>query len=221
MSPDDDWSKIVVVDLVEKTPYEKKKKLYEHAWKFQDTWTTQLPWAKWIFDDNGQIHQVHSIVCTFVEGKERLLAPNWTFSWNTKVVRRLMNLGPGFMMVAFSSTRLCSCEEWTMLHYYQLPFFIRPLASWCFIQAKMEICPICCCLSSSCKWSSNDWLWELERLVSAIENEICFSKTLDYQVWLGMVEVMHKVLLEAIKATFITISFIMVNANKFIAIHNT
>jgi hypothetical protein len=44
---------------------------------------------------------------------------------------------------------------------------------------------------------------------------------LDYQVWLGMVEVMHKVLLEAIKATFITISFIMVNANKFIAIHNT
>jgi hypothetical protein len=36
-----------------------------------------------------------------------------------------------------------------------------------------------------------------------------------------MVKIMHKVLLEAIKVTFITTSFIVVNANEVIAINNT
>jgi hypothetical protein len=40
VSPNDDKGKIVVVDSTKKTPDKKKKKLYEHAWKFQDTWTT-------------------------------------------------------------------------------------------------------------------------------------------------------------------------------------
>lgn len=42
---------------------------------FQDVWTTCLPWAKSMFDEKGQVPQVHCIVCTFVEGKEKLLAP--------------------------------------------------------------------------------------------------------------------------------------------------
>jgi hypothetical protein len=40
VSLDDDKGKIVVVDSVKETLDKKKKKLYEHAWKFQDTWTT-------------------------------------------------------------------------------------------------------------------------------------------------------------------------------------
>jgi hypothetical protein len=48
-----------------------------------------------------------------------------------------------------------------------------------------------------------------------------FLKTLDWQVWLGDGKNHDKVLLEAIKATFITTSFIMVNANEVIAINNT
>jgi hypothetical protein len=36
----------------------------------------------------------------------------------------------------------------------------------------------------------------------------------------GMVEVMHEVLLETTKATFVFANFIIVNANKFITIDN-
>jgi hypothetical protein len=53
VSSNDDRGKTIVVDLVGKTPYGKNKKLYEHAQKFQNTWTAWLPWAKLIFDDKG------------------------------------------------------------------------------------------------------------------------------------------------------------------------
>jgi hypothetical protein len=41
---------------------------------FQDVRIACLPWAKSMFDEKGQVHQVRSMVCTFVEGKENLLA---------------------------------------------------------------------------------------------------------------------------------------------------
>ncbi len=42
---------------------------------FQNVWIVCLPWAKLMFDKKGQLHQVHYMVCTFVEGKEKFLAP--------------------------------------------------------------------------------------------------------------------------------------------------
>jgi len=56
VSPIDDKSKTVVIDSTTKVQDRKKRKLYEHAWKFQDTWIIQLPWAKSMFDDKGQVH---------------------------------------------------------------------------------------------------------------------------------------------------------------------
>jgi hypothetical protein len=53
VSSNDDRGKTIVVDSARKTPNRKKRKLYEHVRKFQDTWTTWLPWAKSVFDDNG------------------------------------------------------------------------------------------------------------------------------------------------------------------------
>jgi hypothetical protein len=50
---DDDKGKIIVVNSTGKALNGKKRKLYEHAQKFQDTWTDWLPWAKSIFDDKG------------------------------------------------------------------------------------------------------------------------------------------------------------------------
>jgi hypothetical protein len=53
----------------------KKRKLYEGAKRFQDGWTTQLPWAENVIGDKGLVHQVWCIMCIHVEGKEKLLAP--------------------------------------------------------------------------------------------------------------------------------------------------
>jgi hypothetical protein len=53
VSSNDDRGKTIVVDLTGKAPYGKKRKLYEHARKFQNTWTAWLPWAKSVFDDKG------------------------------------------------------------------------------------------------------------------------------------------------------------------------
>jgi hypothetical protein len=114
------------------------------------------------------------------KAKKKYWPPNWTVSWNTKTITRPRSLGPRLCKWFFLHQRLCPCEEWTMLHSYQPPFCLRPLASWCSIWAKTEICPISCYLSSSCKWPSNNWLWKLEKLVSTTKSEICFLKTLDW-----------------------------------------
>jgi hypothetical protein len=34
----------------------KKGKLYEHAWKFQDVWTARLPCVELVFDEKGQVY---------------------------------------------------------------------------------------------------------------------------------------------------------------------
>jgi hypothetical protein len=31
-------------------------KFYESSQKFQDAWTTHLPWAKFVVDDKGEVH---------------------------------------------------------------------------------------------------------------------------------------------------------------------
>jgi hypothetical protein len=30
--------------------------MYDGVWKFQDVWTTLLPWAELIFNEQGQVH---------------------------------------------------------------------------------------------------------------------------------------------------------------------
>jgi len=52
-----------------------KKMLYERTKKFQNVSTTKLPWVKFIIDDKGLIHQVMCKICTYVEGKEKLIVP--------------------------------------------------------------------------------------------------------------------------------------------------
>jgi hypothetical protein len=53
VSSNDDKGKTIVVDSARTTLDGKKRKSYEHTQKFQDTWTTWLPWAKSVFDDKG------------------------------------------------------------------------------------------------------------------------------------------------------------------------
>jgi len=53
----------------------KKQKLYNSSQKFQDASTTHLPWEKFIVDENELMQQVRCKICTFIERKEKLLAP--------------------------------------------------------------------------------------------------------------------------------------------------
>jgi hypothetical protein len=41
---------------------------------FQDVWIVHLPWDKSMLNEQGLVHQVCFRVCTFVEGKDELLA---------------------------------------------------------------------------------------------------------------------------------------------------
>jgi hypothetical protein len=38
-------------------------------------WTIRFPWVELVLDEKGQVNHVCCMVCTFVEGKEKLLAP--------------------------------------------------------------------------------------------------------------------------------------------------
>ncbi len=53
----------------------KKEKLYDNLHKFQNAWTTCLPWVEFVVDEKGLMQQVRCKICTFVEGKENVLAP--------------------------------------------------------------------------------------------------------------------------------------------------
>jgi hypothetical protein len=60
--------------MAKKDEQKKKRKLYERSKKFQYIWMTKLPWAKFVFDEEGEVQQVQCKVCTFVEGKHKPLA---------------------------------------------------------------------------------------------------------------------------------------------------
>ncbi len=53
----------------------KEQKLYNSSQKFQDASTTHLPRVESIVDENGLMQQVRCKICTYIERKEKLLAP--------------------------------------------------------------------------------------------------------------------------------------------------
>jgi len=59
--------------------------LFEGSKKFQNTWTTKLPWAKSMWDKRGEVHHVQCKECTFVEGKQKLI-PKLDNLLKTKVI---------------------------------------------------------------------------------------------------------------------------------------
>jgi hypothetical protein len=49
--------------------------MYDGVWKFQDAWTTQLPWVELVFNEQGQVHYVRCRICTFDNDKEKWFTP--------------------------------------------------------------------------------------------------------------------------------------------------
>jgi hypothetical protein len=64
---------------------------------------TYLPWVEFIIDYKGEVHQVKSTICTFVEGKYKLLAfklnnfLNHVGHWKCKVSMLGVDVGSYYM----------------------------------------------------------------------------------------------------------------------------
>lgn len=71
-----DPSSITALELVKK-----RKRVYELRRKFQDGWAAQFPWAEAVQNEDGEAHQVKCIVCSKVEGKDKLLVSKIDGLW--------------------------------------------------------------------------------------------------------------------------------------------
>jgi hypothetical protein len=48
---------------------------------FQDTWAIKFPWAKSVMGSNDKVVQVRCKVCSFIDGKDKLLVVKLDFLW--------------------------------------------------------------------------------------------------------------------------------------------
>jgi hypothetical protein len=51
----------------------KRKKAYGMNKQFQDIWAIKLPWVEFVMCSNGKVVQVWCKVCSFIDGKDKLL----------------------------------------------------------------------------------------------------------------------------------------------------
>jgi CRISPR/Cas system CMR-associated protein Cmr5 small subunit len=54
-----------------------KKKTSDANKKFEESWATKLPWAKFCLGSNGSLHVVKCKICNEVKGKDKILATKW------------------------------------------------------------------------------------------------------------------------------------------------
>jgi hypothetical protein len=73
----DEFDPIPKIDLFT-VPFKStiQKKNYDASKKFQYSWATKLPWAKFNLSSNGNLHTIKCKIYSVVEGKE-ILATKW------------------------------------------------------------------------------------------------------------------------------------------------
>jgi hypothetical protein len=97
ISPSQVASNLACEDLSNHIP-PKKQELYKNSRKFQDAWTTHLPWVESIIDEKGLVQQVRCTIYTVIRGKEKLLAPKpnsllkHVGHWKTKFLMPSVNV---------------------------------------------------------------------------------------------------------------------------------
>jgi hypothetical protein len=91
-------------DLFNQIP-PKKEKLYDNSHKFQNAWTTCLPWVEFVVDEKGSVQQVRCKICTFVEGKEKFLAPKVDSFIKHVGIRKLQFLCQVLMLIFITTIK--------------------------------------------------------------------------------------------------------------------
>ncbi len=129
-----------------------------------------------LFTCHGQNRcSICCMVYTFVEGKEKLLAPKLDNllkqqgHCKAKVSMLEVDVNNFYFNKYFVHAKNERCYT-----IAKLPFCLGPTTSQCHICTKMKICLICCYFPSLYPRTFHVCLWELERIVSAIESEIYF-----------------------------------------------
>jgi hypothetical protein len=62
---------------------------------FQDIWAAKLQWAESVLGNDGRVHQVCCLVCTKIEGRDKLLTPKLDSLWKHGGCRRAHTDIPG------------------------------------------------------------------------------------------------------------------------------
>jgi hypothetical protein len=72
-----------------------RRREYDRSRVFQDIWAAKLPWAKSVLGNDGRVHQVRCLVCTKIEGRDKLLTPKLDSLWKHGGRRRAHTDIPG------------------------------------------------------------------------------------------------------------------------------
>jgi hypothetical protein len=72
-----------------------QRREYDRSRVFQDIWAAKLPWAESILGNDSRVHQVHCLVCTKIEGHDKLLTPKLDSLWKHGGRRRAHTDIPG------------------------------------------------------------------------------------------------------------------------------
>jgi hypothetical protein len=59
----------------------RKRREYERSRVYQDIWAAKLPWVESVVGDDGKVHQVRCLVCTKIEGRNKLFVPKLDTLW--------------------------------------------------------------------------------------------------------------------------------------------
>jgi hypothetical protein len=57
----------------EREEIRRKRREYERSHVYQDIWAAKLPWAESVLGGDRKVHQVHCLVCTKIDGRDKLL----------------------------------------------------------------------------------------------------------------------------------------------------
>ncbi len=112
--------------------------------------------AKLMFDEKGQVPWVHCMVCTFVEKKEKLLAPKLNNllkhqgHYKAKVSMPRVNANSFYFNKDYVHVKNECCYATT-----DHPSIWDQLQANVSFETKTKICPICCYFPSPYPWTSH------------------------------------------------------------------
>jgi hypothetical protein len=103
-------------DLFKQYP-KKERKLYDGSMKFQDVYTTSLPWVESIINEKGAMHQVRCKIWTFVWKKKNFWFQSLTIWWTMSGIKNARCLGQ-FLTI------FCVLDNLNKLHEVYIYFCI-------------------------------------------------------------------------------------------------
>jgi len=197
--------------------------LYESSKKFQDAWTTHLPWEKFVINEKGLVQQVRCKICKIVRGKEKLLAPKLD-----SLLKHVEHWKAKFLMPSVDADSHYFNKIWCMLKMNTIFLLAINLLSW-ISSMLMSLLSIKRSMYNATYFHLNHLLTHgclvinyenMPSLFHMLKVKFVSCKHWSSSLSWGMAKMMHDVLLEATKVAFVHANFIVVSADEIITIDN-